>query len=217
MSFKWPDGFARCPEEDWALKPLEELALKYDTVEEHGWYDNLDTSVQQLADDLEPGDVLIDYSGGTGILTDRLLAAVERTDFGVLVVDSSPKFLRLALEKFKDNPQVAFGLIRYLKPERRLQLLGEVIWPVMAERGVDALCSTNAIHLYYGLAETLGAWHRALRPGGRVYVQSGNMRNPNAAPNTWIIDETVAHIHRAAMELVRLNPEWEAYLSLIHI
>ena len=121
-------------------------------------------------------------------MTDRLLAAVERADFGVLVVDSSPKFLRLALEKFKDTPQVAFGLIRYLKPERRLQLLGEVIGPVMAERGVDALCSTNAIHLYYGLAETLGACIAPLRPGGRV-VAVGNMRNPNAAPNTWIIDE----------------------------
>ena len=36
------------PEEAWAEAELEELARKYDTVEEHGWYDNLNPSVDDI-------------------------------------------------------------------------------------------------------------------------------------------------------------------------
>ena len=102
-----------------------------------------------------------------------------------------------------------------MRDERRLQLLDEVVDSCLVERGVDAICSTNAIHLYYGLDETLAAWNRTLRPGGRIYVQSGNMRNPAAEPNTWIIDETVNHIHRAAMEIVRTDAAWSAYAGVL--
>ena len=32
VTFTWPDGFARIPDEPWATSPLETLALKYDRV-----------------------------------------------------------------------------------------------------------------------------------------------------------------------------------------
>src|SRR5918994_7659140 len=70
--FAWPDGFERILPEDWVEQEVDAFGLHYDTVENHGWYSNLDLTVDQLAQDLEDGDVLIDYSGGPGILLDRL-------------------------------------------------------------------------------------------------------------------------------------------------
>ncbi len=215
MGFAWPESFTPIPEEDWALAQLEELARKYDTVEEHGWYDNLNPSVDQILAHHGKGDLLLDYSGGTGILTRRLLARPEALDMGVLIVDSSPKFLRLALEKSRHDPRVAYRLIRFIREEKRLQSLNEVVDESIWQRGVDALTSTNAIHLYYGLPDTVAAWFDILKPGGRAYIQSGNIRNPDADSGSWIIDETVEHIHRAAVEIVASDAEFKDYASVL--
>ena len=67
---------------------------------------------------------------------------------GVVIVDSSPKFLRVALEKFRDDPLVAFRLLRYRKDEKRLERLDEALGAPLLERGVDVIVSTNAVHLY---------------------------------------------------------------------
>src|SRR5438105_2771783 len=106
--FAWPAGFERVPGEEWTRQPLESLALKYDTVQQHGWYHNLDSTVDELAAYLSPGALLVDYSGGTGILADRLLQRIGDRPAGIAIVDSSPKFLRLALDKFRDEPRLAF-------------------------------------------------------------------------------------------------------------
>ena len=210
MSFAWPDGFERIPDEEWAHGDLDTLALKYDTVENHGWYRNLEPTLDELAAFLRDGMTMIDYSGGTGILLDRLLQRSASAQVGYLLVDSSPKFLRLALEKLGREPRVAFRLIQFLKSAKRLQLLEEVL-PASLIGGFDAITSTNAIHLYYDLGDTLGSWHRALRAGGRAFVQSGNIANPDARPGTWIIDATVEHIDRAARTLVAERPDYARF------
>ena len=105
----WNFDFVRVPKESWTELPLEDLAMKYDTVEEHGWYDNLIPTVQTILDTHSPEDLILDYSGGTGILVDRLVRD-PRPSPNVLIVDSSPKFLRLALEKNKDIPRLGFDL-----------------------------------------------------------------------------------------------------------
>jgi SAM-dependent methyltransferase len=207
---RWPEGFPRVPDEDWARRPPEELARNYDTVREHGWYRNLDLSVETLTPALRAGDVLLDYSGGTGILAERLLPSLT-DETGVLIVDSSPKFLRLAVEKLGADERVAFRLIRFLEEERRLQTLQEALEPSLLERGVDAISSTNAVHLYYDLDETLRSWRRLLRPGGVLHVQSGNIGLADLAEGAWIIDETVEAINRAAEQLVRRDDRWRVY------
>lgn len=207
----WPDDFSPIPDEPWTVQPLGDLARKYDTVEQHGWYDNLDRTVEQIRDTLPAGSRLLDYSGGTGILTRRLLRKIGDDPMGVVIVDSSPKFLRLALERSRGDDRVAFRLIRYLREHRRLQTLAEVLPESLLGPGFDGLVSTNAIHLYSGLADTLRSWHDALRPGGHAFVQSGNINNPDAAPGTWIIDETVEYIHRAAMQIVREDEGYRDY------
>lgn len=215
MTFAWPAGFARVPADDWTHSPLETLALKYDTVENHGWYQNLEPTLDELSADLQPGQIIVDYSGGTGILIDRLLRRHADLATGLLLVDSSPKFLRLALEKLGHDERVAFRWIRYRKSERRLDLLDEVLPAELAAGGIDALVSTNAIHLYYDLPDTLRAWARVLRPGGRVYVQSGNISNPQAGAGDWIIDETVTAVQPIAHDLVRQDERYAAFRAAL--
>lgn len=215
MTFAWPQVFARIPDDDWTRGPVESLALKYDTVNQHGWYRNIDPTVEDLAAILRAGDLLIDYSSGTGILAERLLRRVGGLGIGIVLVDSSPKFQRLALEKFRDDPRVAFRWIRYLKEHRRLEFVDEVLGDALVRRGAQALSSTNAIHLYYDLDETLKSWTRVVAPGAWVFVQSGNIRTPNPAPGAWIIDDTVDAIHRAAMEIVARDARYAAYREVL--
>jgi ubiquinone/menaquinone biosynthesis C-methylase UbiE len=212
-AFAWPDGFARIPEEDWVERPVDSFGLHYDTVENHGWYRNLDLTVEQLAGDLRQGDVLVDYSGGTGILLDRLRLRIFDRQVGMVIVDSSPKFLRVALEKFRADGRVAFRRLRFLKEQKRLQYVDEVLGDGFP--GADALVSTNAIHLYDELEETLRAWARVVKPDARVRINSGNIRNPRAGENEWIIDETVYVVHEVATGLVRTDPRFAAYRPVL--
>ena len=210
-AFAWPAGFDRIPDEDWTRAPISEAGLAYDHVDEHGWYDNLNPSVAQLAAHLQDGDILVDYSGGTGILLDRLRLRMFDRPVGTIVVDASAKFLRVAHEKYKDDPRFAARLLRFIKEEKRLQSLDEVLGPELLERGVDAIAAVNAIHLYPDLDEVASAWVRALKPGGKVFVNSGNLRNPLAKPGEWILDETVWVINDLAESLVRSDPEYARY------
>jgi SAM-dependent methyltransferase len=209
-SFEWPLGFGRVPDEDWVRQPVDQFGLNYDNVGGHGWYKNLEPTVAQVVAAMDENKVLIDYSGGTGILTKRLLSNISYP-VGIVNVDASAKFLRIALENFGDDERVAFRLLQYLKGEKRLQTLDEVIDGTLLDRGADVLTSTNAIHLYYNLAETLQSWHRTLRPGALVAICSANMHNPNARHGDWIIDETVAKVNEIAAELVRGEPAFEEY------
>jgi len=211
MTYTWPEGFERVPDAPWVDQDVEELALNYDTVENHGWYSNLDFTVEQLGEYARRGDILIDYSGGTGILAKRLLDRFGHKKAGIVIVDSSPKFLRLALEKFRGEPRMAFRRIRYLKEEKRLQKVDEVLGAELLERGVEGIISTNAVHLYFGLEETVRAWRSVLKPEGRLFVQSGNIRNPEMPDDEWIIDETVGVIHERAMEIVRNDDRFARY------
>jgi ubiquinone/menaquinone biosynthesis C-methylase UbiE len=209
--FDWGD-FERIPAEDWVAQPVDAFGLHYDTVENHGWYRNLDLTVEQLAGDLREGQVLIDYSGGTGILLDRLRLRIFDRQAGMLIVDSSPKFLRVALDRFRSDRRVAFRRLRYLKDEKRLQYVDEVVPPGFL---ADALVSTNAIHLYDDLDNTLRAWTRVLRPGAKVRINSGNLRNPRAGENEWIIDETVYVVHEVATGIVRTDDRYAAYRAVL--
>jgi SAM-dependent methyltransferase len=215
MPFRWPPGFPRIPDDEWAGAPLESLALKYDKVEHHGWYSNLDPTVDDLAGFLQTGDVAIDYSGGTGIFIERLLKRLPDLAFGIVNVDASPKFLRLSLEKLGRDDRTAFRLLRYLKDQKRLQGLDEVLEPPMLARRVEALVSTNAIHLYFDLPATLKGWHHVLKQGGRAFVQSGNVRPPLQFKGKWIIDDTVAAVHREAAMLIRKDARWKAYRPVL--
>ena len=165
---------------------------------------------------MEDGDLLIDFSGGTGILLNRLLLRIFDRPIGTLIVDASQKFLRVAVEHFRDDPRVGVRLLRYLRDQKRLEFIDEVLDAPLLERKADAIVSTNALHLYSNLDETLRSWARVVRPGGRLYINSGNVRNPDAASNEWILDETVYVVHEVATGIARTDPRYEAYRDVLY-
>jgi ubiquinone/menaquinone biosynthesis C-methylase UbiE len=209
-AFTWPAGFGRIPDAPWTRAPVDQFGLGYDNVGNHGWYKNLEPTIAQVLAALSPGRVLVDFSAGTGILAKRLLAAI-RHPVGILNVDASSKFLRVAVENLGGDDRAAFRLLSYLKPEKRLELIDEVVEAPMLAHGADIVTATNAIHLYYDLPETLTSWTRILRPGGLALICSANMRNPNCRPGDWIIDETVAKVNDIVAELVLREPAFEQY------
>jgi hypothetical protein len=54
-----------------------------------------------------------------------------------------------------------------------------------------------------------------LRPGGKVFINSGNVRNPNAKAGEWILDETVYVVTEVATGLVRTDPRYAAYRDVV--
>lgn len=209
----WPMDFARIPQDEpWVGRPIEELARRYDNVEEHGWYRNLDPILDDLQDVVQEGDLVIDYSAGTGILVGQFLKRMPDLQAAYLLVDASPKFLRLALEKVGADERTAFRWIQYLKDEKRIQSLQEVLPEAICLGGVDALCSTNAIHLYGELEGTLRSWAQVLRPGAVALIQSGNIANPNAPQDAWIIDDTINAMQSVARDLVREDEKYVSFL-----
>lgn len=209
-SFAWPLGFDRIPDQDWVHDPVDAFGLSYDSVGAHGWYKNLEPLVSQALSALAEDEILVDYSSGTGLLTKRILSNINYS-VGVVDVDPSAKFLRVALENFRDDPRVAFRLLEWLKQDRRLQTVDEVVGADLIDRGARVLTSANAIHLYSNLEETLDSWARIMRPGGTVLVCSANLRDPAARPGDWIIDETVAKVNEIAAEIVSREPLFEDY------
>ena len=55
-SFAWPAGWDRVPDEDWTQEPVDAFGTSYDNVDRHGWYRNLDPTVEELAHLLDDGD-----------------------------------------------------------------------------------------------------------------------------------------------------------------
>ena len=209
----WPPGFERIPGESWTEAPLDPLGQRYASMAQHRWYANLDLTVEQLARALRPGQLLVDYSGGTGILASRVLPRLPGVN--ILIVDASPRFLRVALEQLGQEPRVAFRLLQPVPEQHRLQRLDEVVGPALAGGGVDAIVSTNAVHLYPDLVDTFRAWSKVLRRGGQVFVQSGDIRNPEGRPGEWLISEVVERVRQVAREIASEDPRYEAYRPVL--
>jgi SAM-dependent methyltransferase len=212
-TLRWPAGFARIPDETWTRAPVEAFARDYDALQHHSWYANLEPTVREVASWMEGGVLVADYSGGTGILEERLLAARPEADAGLLNVDASAKFLRLAVEKFRNEPRCAFRLLAHLAGKGRLQSLQEAAAPLMGL--LDGVVCANAIHLYPDPAQAMASWFAALRPGSRVHVQSGNIERPDAPAGSWIIDRTVEAIDRVARELAGREARYAPYRAAL--
>ena len=179
--FEWPAGWPRIPDDDWTHEPVDAFGAAYDSVDRHGWYRNLDPTVEELAHLLADGDVLLDYSGGTGILLDRLKLRMFGTQAGAVIVDSSPKFLRVALEKFRDDPEG--------RPPAAALPEGREAAPAPRRGARARSCSSGAWTSSRRPTPSTStptwptrsaSWLRALRPGGHVLINSGNIRNPRA-------------------------------------
>jgi hypothetical protein len=212
-TFTWPSDFERIPDRPWVHMPVDPRGLAYDAMGTHRWYRNLDLTVQQLDEHLRPGDILVDYSGGTGLLTERLLRKTR--GWGVIIAEPSAGFARAALEKLRDEERVAFRLLAYQQPLKRLEWLDEALGPAMVARGVNAVVSTNAVHLYTDLAGTVQAWHRCIRPGGWAFVQSAEIQNPASKPDDLLITQYVSKLRDQVRDIVLRDARYASYRPVL--
>lgn len=213
-AFDWPTGFERLPQDEWARQPVSTEGVRYAELTAQRWYANLDPTIREIKKQLDDGDLVVDYSAGTGILAERWLSEAQ-DEVGWFLVDTSPRFLRVAIERLGPNRLVAFRLLQQVVGQRRFQFLDEIMPKSVVGCGVDAVVSTNAVHLYADLADAFAGWTRVLRRGGKVFVQSGNILNPDAATGAWIIHDTVEAIQRFAARRVREDPRYARYRSAL--
>jgi SAM-dependent methyltransferase len=156
----------------------------------------------------------MDYSCGTGIFCERLL----KSSFSVpriLMMDSSPKYLKLSYDKFGRNYKFHFRVINYLKDEGRLQTISEAIGKEHNEL-LDGIVCTNAIHLYPTIDETIKSWNSILVKGGKLLINSGNIYNPLMGEESKLIDQTVNEISHLSYDIVKENPKYSKYVDLIN-
>ncbi|WP_169732948.1 class I SAM-dependent methyltransferase [Haloechinothrix halophila] len=211
---RWPEGFDRIPDEDWLKKPVEESAMRYNKHGSNAFNKNWDPTIAQVLSVLDDEHIILDYSCGTGLFTERLFEYFSRPT-RILNVDVSPKYLRVVADKFKLDDRVALRLQKRISENGQLQSLDDTIGEVLLNRGIDILTSANAVHLYPNLADTFASWNRVLRRGGLALVSTGDMSNPKKRQGDWRLHDTVEVVHTIAQEIVKTEPLFEKYRHLI--
>jgi SAM-dependent methyltransferase len=200
-------------DDDFLKSDVTEFALGYDMVKNHTWYDNLNYLVKLSNDFFNEDDLIMDYSCGTGIFCERLLK-IKIDSPRILMLDSSPKYLKLSYEKFHRNYKFFFRLIKFLKEENRLQTIEECIETKSSEL-LDGIVCANAIHLYPTIKDTIKSWYNILVKGGKLLINSGNILNPLKDSDSTLIDQTINEIAKVSYDIVRNNPKYSKYVDLI--
>lgn len=206
----WPTGFDRIPDEPWVTKPIDDLTLKYENAGANSFSKNWDPTVAQVLTCLDERKTLVDYSSGTGLFTQRLLQSVDYTTC-ILNLDISPRYLRIAADKFREEERVALRLLKRRDGGSQFQLIDEAVNGSLLNRGIDILTSTNAIHLYPNLSEILDSWHRVLRPGGMLLINSGDIDDVTRPVKGWRLHDTISRVNEIAEDVVRSEPIFEQY------
>jgi len=200
-------------EDSFLKSDVTEFALGYDMVKNHTWYDNLNYLVDLSKEYFNEDDFIMDYSCGTGIFPERLLKSTVSCP-RILMMDSSPKYLKLSYDKFGGNYKFYFRLMKYLKEESRLQTIDESMGDTYKEL-LDGIICTNAIHLYPTISDTMKSWGDILVKGGKLLINSGNILNPSMDVESKLIDQTVEEISKISFDIVKSEPKYSKYLDLI--
>ncbi len=200
-------------DDEFLKSDVTEFALGYDKVKNHTWYDNLDYLVKLANEYFGEDDLIMDYSCGTGIFCERLLK-IKIDSPRILMLDSSPKYLKLSYEKFHRNYKFFFRLIKFIKEENRLQTIEESIGTKSSEL-LDGIVCSNAVHLYPNIEDTIKSWYNILVKGGKLLVNSGNILNPNMDSSSVLIDQTVNDIAKISYDIVTNDPKYSKYVDLI--
>ena len=201
-------------DESFLKSDVTEFALGYDRVKNHTWYDNLNYLVELSNEYFNDDDFIMDYSCGTGIFPERLLKSTISCP-RILMMDSSPKYLKLSYDKFGNNYKFFFRLMKYLKEENRLQTIDESMGKDYKEL-LDGIICTNAIHLYSTISDTIKSWDKLLVKGGKLLINSGNIFNSSMDSESKLIDQTVNEIAKLSYRIVKETPKYSKYSDLIN-
>lgn len=123
---------------------------------------------------LKVGDTLADVGAGTGLFMETFSRRVGATG-KVLEIDISPRLVEFMNERAKRHGYTNVGA--RLCTERSIEV---------ASTSVDVVFVCDTYHHFEYPMETLASIHRALKPGGRLYIVDFE-RIPGKSRN-WVLD-----------------------------
>ncbi len=155
---------------------------------------------------INDGAIVVDFGAGTGTSAILLLQHVKK-NIKLWLVDNSPSWLGKAYDLLNNPPKVECFLLE--KRGDRYATLSETI----GEGIVDHVISANTVHLIPNIEDTFRGINSALKNGGFFTFQTGNFLREDRPEGALMIDDTIKFVHDIALEIVRANPKYSAYLK----
>lgn len=149
---------------------------------EDRWKKYLEHTHREFLSRLEtnPNDIILDVSGGTGLLA---LTLIERKyPFGELVInDPSIQMLSIAQKRLEDQPKVSYSNYKaeFLPYENHT---------------FDSIFCLNSFHFYHNHPQVLDLFFDILKPGGNLYLLDWNRSGWFKIVNQIISWSTSEHI-----------------------
>lgn len=137
---------------------------------------------------LDSSDVILDPSGGTGLLAQKLLD--QNYSFEELVInDPSDEMLAIARQRFPDKPTISFNNLK----------VQDLSYP---QNYFSKIICLNSFHFYEQQEQVLNQFHKLLKPDGKLYILDWNREGFFRIVNTLIRWSTSEYINtRSLLEL----------------
>jgi len=129
---------------------------------EQKWHKYLDHTHRMLLKHIEltPSDVVLDPSGGTGLLAKKLI--VQNYSFKQLVInDPSDEMLAIARQRLSDKPSISFK-------NKKVQ---DLSYP---KNYFTKIICLNSFHFYEKQHQVLSQFYKLLKPAGKLYILDWN-------------------------------------------
>lgn len=121
---------------------------------------------------LDSSDVILDSSGGTGLLAQKLLD--QNYSFEELVInDPSDEMLAIARQRFSDKPTIRFNNLK----------VQDLSYP---QNYFSKIICLNSFHFYEQQEQVLNQFHKLLKPDGKLYILDWNREGFFRIVNTLI-------------------------------
>jgi ubiquinone/menaquinone biosynthesis C-methylase UbiE len=141
---------------------------------EQWWHKYLDHTHRMLLKHikLDPSDVILDPSGGTGLLAQKLID--QNYSFEELVInDPSDEMLAIARQRFSDKPTISFNNLK----------VQDLSYP---QNYFSKIICLNSFHFYEQQEQVLNQFHKLLKPDGKLYILDWNREGFFRIVNTLI-------------------------------
>ena len=160
---------------------------------EQKWRTYLDHTHRMLLKHIEvtPTDIILDPSGGTGLLAEKLFAQDYTFDH-LVINDPSNQMLAIARQRFADKPSISFDN----------QKVQDLSYP---QNHFSKIICLNSFHFYEQQEQVLNQFYKLLKPGGQLYILDWNREGFFRIVNTLIRWSSSEYINtRSLLELQQM-------------
>lgn len=140
--------------QEYIQEEYNRLASNYDTR----WKGYLNSTHSIALQLMEPtaNDIILDASGGTGLLTEQIMYTIGKEGW-VTLTDISEKMLKIAVQRLKKYPNVQI-------------LKNDVHNLQFNSKSFSKVSSINSLHYYINPEKALSEFYRVLQPNGSLII-----------------------------------------------